>query len=56
MEAFCYKLISFFKKIAYVLILSRATHLVNLHKDTCIYLKFLDYHLPYCHTMAVCKN
>lgn len=56
MEASCYKLISFSKRIAHVSTPRGAAHLVNLHEGTCPCLEFQDCHLPCRHAMAVCKD
>lgn len=56
MKAFCYKLISFCKEIAYVLTASWVTHLVNLYEGICICLIFQDWYLFCCYTMAIGKD
>lgn len=43
-KASYYKLISFFKRIVYILILNKAAYLVILYKNPYISLKFQDYY------------
>ncbi len=55
-EAFRYKLISFFEGIAHVSTSGRAAHFVYLNECTCICIEFQDRHLLCCHSMSVCKD
>ena len=56
MEASHYKLISFSEGIAYVSTPNGAAHLVDLYEGIGTCLEFQDRHLPFCYSMAVCKD